>query len=467
MGIMLTGFLGGVAKGVTESIDEEEKRAATAAQLQAKVMFENYNKVKEQNAELSSKLKSGIDYLKSNGIQGTEEEYFKAAKNPQVIALLQEKVKAGGFDPTGVNLAEIVGATQSLDGKTAKQFIDKSYDLNQQKYVKPEASDKPVNFIQGFGNKAAEDTFNRTATMLGVSPDTLRATVQYKRPELDIDNTYNLSSLYGNKAFDKLEDESKANLNKALASGDANKIATATEAVSRFAIVKGLADKTSKTEDQIQTELRNKIFATDNPKEKNVLTAELRQRQVLSKLPGEGQEKISQSNLITVASKAITSAISDKLTPGTDFIIVQNPDGTTTQQIKTLKAANIFNEATELGRKAVVKEMTGPDGKPKDQLHRNALISIGVNFDNEGRAVVPKALQVDDQGNPKPTPVKVEEKPATPAPAKPATTTQPTTAKPLPYLADGTADKGKLVKGQAYEDNGVVKIWNGIGWVNK
>ena len=55
-------------------------------------------------------------------------------------------------------------------------------------------------------------------------------------------------------------------------------------------------------------------------------------------------------------------------------------------------------------------------------------------------------------------------KPAAPAVEKPATTPQTTGAKPLPYLADGTADKGKLVKGQAYEDNGVVKTWTGIGW---
>ena len=60
-------------------------------------------------------------------------------------------------------------------------------------------------------------------------------------------------------------------------------------------------------------------------------------------------------------------------------------------------------------------------------------------------------------------------KPAAPAastPAqKPATTAEPTTAKPLPYTADGSADKAKLVKGQAYDDgNGNVKTWTGIGW---
>jgi hypothetical protein len=455
MGIMLTGFLGGAAKGITESIDEEEKRASTAAQMQAKIMYENYNKVKEQNAELSGKLKSGIDYLKSNGIQGTEEEYFKAAKNPQVLALLQEKVKAGGFDPTGINLAEIVGATQSLDGKTAKQYIDRTYDLNQQTYVKPEASKQPVGLVQGFGNKAAEDTFNRTATMLGVSPDTLRAAAQYKRPELDIDNTYNLSSLYGNKTFDKLEDESKANLNKALASGDADKIATATEAVSRFAIVKGLADKTSKTEDQIQTELRNKIFATSDAKEKNVLTAELRQRQVLSKLPGEGQEKVSQSNLITVASKAITSAVADKLPPGS-FVITTDAQGNQTLAPKDIVSAKQFNEAVTAGRTAVIKEMTGANGVPKDQMHRNALISIGVGFDEGGRAILPI--------RPGALPTETPAASATPA-AKPATTAQTTGAKALPYTSEGAPDKGKLVKGQAYDDgNGNVKTWTGIGW---
>jgi len=107
--------------------------------------------------------------------------------------------------------------------------------------------------------------------------------------------------------------------------------------------------------------------------------------------------------------------------------------------------------------------MTGSDGKPKDQLHRNALISIGVGFDKEGRAIVPSATET-----PPPAPAKPAA-PAAPAAstpaAKPATTAQPTEAKPLPYTAEGAPDKGKLVKGQAYNDgNGNIKTWNGTGW---
>jgi len=183
-----------------------------------------------------------------------------------------------------------------------------------------------------------------------------------------------------------------------------------------------------KTEPQIQSELITKITEARNKKDTALqasLTAELRQRQTLAKLPGEGQEKITQSNLIVIASKAVTAAVGDALPPGS-FVITQNQDGSTTLAPKATTSAKLYKDAIETGRKAVIKEMTDPKtGLPLSEMHRNALISIGVGFDQNGRPTSTPSTT----GTPAPAPAASTTPAAAPAPT--ANLAPPTPARPL------------------------------------
>lgn len=282
MGIMLTGFLGGAAKGVTETIDEEEKRAATMAQLQAKSMFDNYQKVKTQNTELANKLKGGIDFLKGSGIAGTEEQYFKATKNPILMSLLQEKIKAGA-DPSNLNLGALVGEAESLSGKSASEAIDRHLDLSQQKYVKPDTAPSP-NFVKNFGAAAGEAAFNQSAAAMGVSPDILRATSTYKQPRMDVGTGFNIAPL---ASFDEQKAEAKRLALNAETSNDPALKAKAQAALANIGKVEEEARVSDKTLegrlDRVSLQLADKTLSPEKRKELQIQQRETQQAIKLNK----------------------------------------------------------------------------------------------------------------------------------------------------------------------------------------
>jgi cell fate (sporulation/competence/biofilm development) regulator YlbF (YheA/YmcA/DUF963 family) len=458
MGIMLASFLGGAAKQATEDIEEEEKRAAVTANQQAKAMFDNYNTVKQQNEEISGKLKSGIDYLKANGIKGSEEEYLKAAKNPLILALIGEKVKNGGFDPNKVVLKDIVGDVAPLDGKTAKQAIDSSYDLSQQVYKAPEKPNQPAGFIASFGNKAAEDQFNRAASVMGVSPDILRATQQYKRPDLNIDNTYNLSSLYTNKTAAQMEDEAKANFIKAQKSGDPAAIANAA------ADAKVVSDASSLFSEP-QRQFMNKIAGwkdkqlTGTDAEKKDATANLnnfyrqeREEAIAKHIRGEGSDKIPalgalNSFTASAVNRALIAEWGPKLKEELAAERVDNGDGTYSTRLRYTGTEDAIRAKIQMTEAKAAREAlsiwTDPQGRP---LTRDVL-------------AVAKSYPMPDESRLKPT---AEPSATSKLPPPAAAATPSSNPVPLPVTADGRGiDKTKLIAGQKYSGAEGVKTWDG------
>jgi hypothetical protein len=84
-------------------------------------------------------------------------------------------------------------------------------------------------------------------------------------------------------------------------------------------------------------------------------------------------------------------------------------------------------------RNAMINEFTNPDGKPKSVTSRNALVSIGVTFDKDGRAV--KATPENVLMSALPTPVN----PPAASPAAPAASTRGGPMAPQPKPASPAA----------------------------
>jgi hypothetical protein len=456
MGFALKGFVMGAAAAVGEKLDADEKAAREAAKLSATNLFKTYEANKIKTEEQVTKYTNNIALLKTNFKGLTEDQLYAGATNNAFMEGVTAAVKERNIDLSKIDTNQLIKIADTAPTKeTAEQRVRKLFDESN---VQPmQAAPQGLGYFRDRQANIQQQEFQRTAKALGIEPAALMASGKAKMPVAGVpDAEFNVAILNKVKTLQEQKDLIASEIVEAKRSNDEVRLAKATEDADRIRIAEDLTAKSSKTEDQIQTDLRNRIMSTNSLKEKTILTAELRQRQVLSKLPGEGQEKVSQSNLITVASKAITAAVSDRLPPGS-FVITTDAQGNQSLAPKDIVSAKTFNEAVTAGRTSVIKEMTGSDGKPRDQLHRNALISIGVGFDDQGRAVLPAS-----GGTPPPAAAK----PAAPTtPAKPATTAQPTTAMALPYTKDGAADKGKLIKGQAYDDgNGNVKTWTGIGW---
>jgi hypothetical protein len=91
-------------------------------------------------------------------------------------------------------------------------------------------------------------------------------------------------------------------------------------------------------------------------------------------------------------------------------------DGTVSLQVASFVTPEQEALALTAGRSVLIKEMT-TNGKPKSEMHKNALMSSGVQFDQNGNAVNPK-IQYGGGGTPAPAPgsPRLGAAPAAPAP---------------------------------------------------
>jgi len=391
MSFMLKSFLGGAAEGLTSKLKQDEKEAQELAKVQFATMYKADQDNKAKREELRNKLTSNAERVRSLFPQLTGDQLFETAKNPGVMEYLAQVSKERDFDPRKVDpngLVTIAGKATGLDYKDLiNNEIDKSIVTAPAQKI-PEG----LGLLERRSRTIAEETFNRQAAAMGVSPDVLRGASQYKTPSLETQATFNLGVLAKPVGFDKRLDEAKSALVDALSSGDEAKIQAANTNATRFKLAEDMFKVDPKqTEADIQTALANKIVAANkqgDTKTETALTTELRMRQELMKRPGEDKEKVTQANYIVIASRAMTSAIENVLPPGS-FASVQNPDGTVSLQPKDLASEKLFRQGQASGRAAVIAEFTDPKtGLPKSDMHKNAMISIGIQFNQEGKPVV-------------------------------------------------------------------------------
>jgi len=430
MGFALKGFLMGAATAVSEKIDVDQKQAEETGKLSALNLHKVYEENKKKNEIQIKEATDNVNTLRAYFPNASEEQLVAASTNKGVMEGFSTFAKDRNFDPTKFSIDNIVKVSDTApSGKKAEEMIRSAYDKQN---IKPAvAIPEGLGFFRTRQAELQQQAFERSAKALGVSADVLRGvTTTSSTPDFGITAEYNMSLFNKQKDFNTQKNEAMVKLQEAKASGDPTKIALASEDAIRFKMTEEAFQIKDKTEPQIQSELISKI--TEAGKSKNTklqasLTAELRQRQILAKLPGEGQEKITQSNLIVIASKAVTAAVGDALPPGS-FVITQNQDGSTTLAPKATTSAKLYKDAIETGRRAVIKEMTDPKtGLPISEMHRNALISIGVGFDQNGKAVSTPSTPTPAPTTPAAAPTRTV--PAAPAPAANVAPTTP--ARPL------------------------------------
>jgi hypothetical protein len=406
MSFMLKSFLGGAAEGLTSKLNKDEKDAQELAKIQFATMYKTDQENKAKREELRNKLTSNAERVRSLFPQLTGDQLFETAKNPGVMDYLVQVSKERDFDPSKINPNDIVTIAGKATGLDYKDLIANAIDKS---IVTAPAAKIPegLGMFERRNRAIAEDAFNRQAAAMGVSPDVLRGASQYKVPELETKATFNLGVLAKPAGFDKRLDEAKSALVDALASKDDAKIQVANANATRFKLAEDLFRVDPKqTEADIQTALASKIVAANKNQDKKTATAlteELRMRQELMKRPGDDKEKVTQANYIVIATRAMTSAIENVLPPGS-FVTTQSADGTTSLQPKDLASEKLFRQGQTAGRAAVVAEFTDPKtGLPKSDMHKNAMISIGIQFDQGGKPIV-GAVTPTPTGTPTPAP---------------------------------------------------------------
>jgi hypothetical protein len=435
MAFRLSSFLGGAAKGATELIEEREKENALQIKDSIKNMYHNYAEYRKETDKKKEEIRETVGSLRSFKFADgplDEKELIALAsdlptaksiaeefrKNPEKLEGLSKSfIKATGNIPEGMTFNDYVnqyGKVAKMDATEFEQAASSKQDGFLNKMVYGNNVTKIRNAAAKYG-VSAEELYNVGAAKGSKSFPAL----------LEVD----YAKLKDKPDFKKIESDAQVAMLTARQSGTEDEQAKAAANLGHIVFIKDFGEKKDKTQNIIEAEYANKVIKLQKegkPKEAAEMEAELKRWQKLVANPATTNvktdaDKISQANLIVAASKTMESTLKNYLPPGS-FITTTNFDGTTNIEIKDLASSDKAAKGQSAGREVLIKEMT-INGKPKSEMHKNALMTAGVQFDKDGNAVNPKvnyggggetpapAASSPRLGGPRPAPA-----PAAPAP---------------------------------------------------
>jgi hypothetical protein len=442
MAFVLSSFLGGMAKGATDYIDEQQKLNADSMSLSVKSMVKDYADYQKTTKEQKDMMKqtvrelSGISF--SDGILSDEQLIAMAAK-PEQAKIILEKIKNDPEVTGRISKNFITALEGTPTGVKPEEYINSLFKTAKATDEQVQAAFGPKqtgSFLDRLAGKNSLTQAQKEAAQYGVSLEDLLGARSGAARAVTASAKVDLSVLAKEKTFSDMEDKAKINLYQAQrpdpktgAAPSEEQVKIATENLAQITAINAkpkdaetvLIDKiqdpktppeerdklTAKllerqklsngkhisSEAEIRTGLVNQIQdPTTTPAKRKALQIELDQRKALldPKKDNANQEKITQANYITIASRALSSTVEAALPAGSMTTTV-NLDGTVSMQPSSLVKGDAFDKAVVAAKSGVIKEFTTPDGKPKSELHKNGLISIGVTFDDMGKAVVPTA----------------------------------------------------------------------------
>jgi len=502
MGMNWTAFGSGLAKAAVESFDKEEEDAKARSALQVKSLYENYANVVKENRTISNDVKEKINVIKGFAPDATPDQLVSLAQDRGILDMLYTRMKDKDFDATGFNINNFVTASKSDSPLTAEERINKLFTIPDAvnkasaafKSITPEPAEEE-GFLSGMmkrsGLRGAKSGSERAAAAYGVSLEQLQAAKEYTRTITPSGAKYDLTSLKGRKSFAESKDSAQLAIMDAkdvldkdpTNAASLKKLTDATSRVATLVVIEGMSKaEAKKTEADIRTDLANKIQnPKTSPADKNAAALELEQRKKLldkddaeaailtdlmnriqdPKTPKEEvaklkitfnerkdfmakdapESKVTQTNYIAIASRAVASAVTEALPPGSLTTTV-NPDGSVQMMPSDLVKGPRFTAAINAAKSGVARQFTDKDGMPKSEFHKNALISVNIMPDDQGRFIVAPET-------PAPAPSLV----TTPAPAAPAASIRPAgvrfTAREEALVAEG---ERVLAKGASLVD---------------
>jgi hypothetical protein len=445
----LLAFLGGAAEGVSSEIEKAEKSAREEAMLRVKKLSENYEETRKSNRELENSLKAEKDWITATYADATPEQIAYLQSSPAALQALK-KMK----DPTKISLSDVISiASGNESNAVAAERITAMPEVAEKvaAAVKKQYRSGLGGLIDRVAEGAGETAERRFARTMGADIETMQTTKLMQRPTQT--GTFDMTKLREPEAFKDIKDQAQVELLTAQESNDPKAINAATEKVARINTIEAMGKVEKKTDAQIQSDLVTEIQEKQRVGDKQgaaTATALLRQRQALMKAPGsEGKteaDKISQANLIQVATRTRATTIEQQLPPG-QLITTTDSQGNVTLTLRDLSQGDLFRKGDAIAANAIIKEMTRPDGTPRSEMHKNAMMSAGIRFDDAGKPIRPVVPEIVGRGG-TPTPTPAAAPAAAPARgAAPAarSTTLPATTRPAVNVDQARADANAAI----------------------
>lgn len=225
MGFNLTAFAGGFAQGLVEDIEKEEKLAEARATAGVKNMYETYQQTMAENKKLKSSLVDNISTLRAYDPSATDDELFEIAKSKPLMELITAKVKSGEYDAQKIKLSNFATVAASDNPATAMERVNALFELPKVVEEKRnEEQKRSGNFIRdiisGAGETASETTALRTAQLLGVPLDQLKAAAKAKTPSIQSSASVNMEAFQKRKDPNQIINDLKVDAWTALQAGN-------------------------------------------------------------------------------------------------------------------------------------------------------------------------------------------------------------------------------------------------------
>lgn len=414
-------FAGGFAKGMVEQITEKEKEQAAVTAASIKNMYHNVQEKKKEIAKQAEEYRGTVSELGSfvfkDGAKFDDRQLITLASNPEMAKDIVKRLRddpelSGRLTPDFFKAAE-----NAPTGIKASDYMDKLFKVqvaatDQTKELFNTAAKNGGivdNLVAGNGYAQAQ----KAAAAYGMTLEQLvgyQSVTTKRAPDMMGEMDY--SKLAKTKGFDDVVSQTKLEYFNA-DSPEAKKVAAdklatlnTADAAMKLAGKTTEEDKRSKLADEAQD-------PTKTPQQRAIAAALLQQRIKMMSNPKENnEEKVTQSNLITVASRGFASTV-ESLAPG-KFVTSTDMQGNISLTPKGI-ADPQMKAAYAQARNGIINEFTTPDGKPKSITAKNALISIGVSFDADGKAIPAKPENVlMGAAPPVETPARPQPKPAAP-----------------------------------------------------
>jgi hypothetical protein len=453
MAFVLSSFLGGMAKGATDYIDEQQKLNADSMSLSVKSMVKDYADYQKTTKEQKDMMKqtvrelSGISF--SDGILSDEQLIAMAAKPEQAKIILEKIkndpevtgrisknfVKALEGTPTGVKPEDYINSLFKTAKATDEQvqaafggnqtggIMDKIINKNSIVKAQKEAAQYGISLEDLLGAKSGAAKAVTAAAQIDLSVfskpkqfadlmDRAKVNVQQaQNPDpttgvVDENNlktaVKNLASLVATEAMSKppeSKDVEKELVNLIDATSDPKEKQTLEARLVKVQALK--AGAKNKPEAEVQTELLNKIQDPNtSPEDRKRLSAQLAQR-ISSLHPRmDKPETIPASTLISGASRAIASAVTS-IVPKGAFKITTAIDGSVTTELTDMTKSEDYRTALIAGKQGLIYAYTDKKtGLPLSEAHRIALTAQYISFDANGKPVIPE----ESTASPRPAP---------------------------------------------------------------
>ncbi len=415
-------FAGGFAKGLTEQIikKEEDQAAATAASVAS--MYHNVQEKRKELGKQKEEYRAVVSELGSftfkDGAKFNDQQLITLATNPEVAKDIVKRLRDDPELSTRLTPDFFKAAANAPANIKAADYMEELFKVRAAATEKTKELFNTASkggglvdqLVAGNGYSQAQ----KSAAKYGMTLEQLigyQDVVTKRAPSMMGEMDY--GQLAKSKTFDQIESDAQV---KALNAKTPEQKQEAANTLAKIKIAKqatAIGGKT--TEEDIRSDLANQAQdPTKTAQERTLAATLLQQRIKLMSNPKESNEdKVTQANLITVASRGFASTL-ESLAPG-KFVTSTDMQGNITITPKAI-ADTQMKMAYAQARNAIINEFTGPDGKPKSVTSRNALVSIGVTFDQDGRAI--KATPETVLMSVLPTPVAGNAPPAPAAPTR-------------------------------------------------